>query len=326
MKSLLLITFLFLSVDSFSQDKIIIHTDSSRIEIDTFRNKRIVEEYIKNKNLVKWTFFNEKNIIETKGQCDTLERYIGLWYEYDETGGLIRTEDYDNRTWTVHNKKLYTYKSYLDQIKSKADKIVIDAYGIDFFNKHTKWDFGQCAIYFKGGGGGNWTDPVNEKPISFLIRYDIVTDNGKLYDDMIEFQLNSKGELFFPFELPDDVKGFEKISSKSSFKLTEFEAIQKAKNLGLTETDTTKAEAFLFWDFFKNKKLTQFNGQYKFYVIIKSNSIKDIRPQGRSTVIDKFDVYVFNPWTGDFLEKKKMKTIRGWEQNSGSSSGLLPDE
>jgi hypothetical protein len=326
MKFLLLITCLFISGDSFSQDKIIIHTDSSRIEIDTFRNERIVEEYMKNRNLVKWTYYNSRNIIETKGQCDTLERYIGIWYEYDENGELIRTEDYDKRTWTVHKNKLFPYKSYLDQIKAKADKIVINAYGIDFYNKHTKWDFGQCAIYFKGGGGGNWTDPVNEKPISFLIRYDIVTDNGKLYDDMIEFKLNSKGKLFFEFELQDEVKGFEKIGSKSGFKLTEFEAIQKAKNLGLTETDTTKAEAFLFWDYFKDKKLTQFNGQYKFYVIIKSNSIKDIRPQGRSIVIDKFNVYVFNPWTGEFLEKKKMKTIRGWEQFSGGSSGLLPDE
>jgi len=326
MNILLLISFLFISGRIFSQDKIILYTDSSRIEIDTFRNERIVEEYMKNRNLVKWTYYNSKNIIGTKGQCDTLERYIGIWYEYDENGGLIRTEDYDKRTWTVYNKKLYPYKSYLDQIKSKADKIVIDAYGIDFFKKHTKWDFGQCAIYFKDGRGGNWTDPVNEKPISFLIRYDIITDNGKLYDDMIEFQLNSKGVLFFPFELPDDVKGFEKISSKSIFRLTEFEAIQKAKNLGLTETDSTKAQVFLSWDFFKERKLAQFNGQFRFYVIIKSNSINDIRPQGRSTVIDKFDVYFFNPWTGDFLEKKKMKTIRGWEQNSGSSSGLLPDE
>jgi YD repeat-containing protein len=326
MKALLLIIFLFVSGHIFSQNKIVIHTDSSRIETDTFRKERIVYEYMKNRDLVKWTYYNEKNIIETKAQYDTTEHPIGVWYEYDENGELIRTEDYDNRTWTVYQKQLYPYKTYLDQIKFKADKIVIDAYGVDFFSKHTKWDFGQCAIYFKGGGGGDWTEPISEKPISFLIRYDIVTDNGKLYDDLIEFQLNSKGELYFPFELPDDVKGFEKISSKSSFKLTEFEAIQKAKNLGLTETDTTKAEAFLFWDYFKDKKLTQFNGQFKFYVIIKSNSIRDIRPQGRSEVIDKYDVYVFSPWTGDFLEKKKMKTVRGWEKNSGSSTGLLPDE
>ena len=326
MKSLITIAFLFFSVHIYSQDKQIIYTDSSRIEIDTaIRGQKSIEEFITGKNLVKWTFI-KNGVTQTKAQFDTLEHCIGVWYEYDEVGKLIRTENYENRTWTVYNTKLYPFKSLLDQMKSKADKIVINAYGVDFFKKHTKWDFGQSTIYFKDESGGNWTDPINRKPTSFLIRYDIISDNGKLYDDMIEFQLNSKGELFFPLELYDEVKGFEKISSKSSFKLTENEAIQKAKRLGLTETDTSKAEAFLYWDYFKEKKITQFNGQYKFYVLIKSNSIKDIHPQGRSTIIDKYDVYVFNPWTGDFIEKKKMKTIRGWEQNSGSSSGLLPDE
>ena len=36
-------------------------------------------------------------------------------------------------------------------------------------------------------------------------------------------------------------------------------------------------------------------------------------------------VYVFNPWTGAFVEKNKMKAIREWEKLSGSSSGLIPD-
>ena len=326
MKSLITITFLFLAFYVYSQDKQIIYTDSSRIEIDTaIRGQKSIEEFIKGKNLVRWTFI-KNGVIQTKAQFDTLEHCIGIWYEYDQFGKLIRTEDYENRIWTVHNTKLYPHKLLLDQMKSKADKIVINAYGVDFFKKHTKWDFGQSTIYFKDESGGNWTDPISQKPTSFSIRYDIVTDNGKLYDDMIEFQLNSKGELFFPLELYDEVKGFEKTSSKSSFRLTENDAIQKAKKLGLNETDTSKAEAFLYWDYFKEKKITQFNGQYKFYVVIKKNSINDIRPQGRSTVIDKFDVYVFNPWTGDFIEKKKMKTIRGWEENSGSRSGLLPDE
>jgi hypothetical protein len=82
----------------------------------------------------------------------------------------------------------------------------------------------------------------------------------------------------------------------------------------------------LFWDYDKEKKVNQFNGQFKFYVIIKVNSIKDIGPEGRYSIVDKFDVYVFNPWTGDFIEKKKMKTFREWEKYSGSGSELLPDE
>jgi len=36
-------------------------------------------------------------------------------------------------------------------------------------------------------------------------------------------------------------------------------------------------------------------------------------------------VYVFNPWTGDFIEKKKMKSVREWEEGHGLSTGLIPD-
>jgi len=146
MKSLITITFLFLAVLVYSQDKQIIYTDSSRIEIDTaIRGQKSIEEFIKGKNIVRWTFI-KNDVIQKKAQFDTLEHCIGIWYEYDETGKLIRTEDYENRIWTVHNTKLYPYISLLDQMKSKADKIVINAYGVDFFRKHTKWDFGQSTI------------------------------------------------------------------------------------------------------------------------------------------------------------------------------------
>ncbi|UZR99759.1 hypothetical protein [Chondrinema litorale] len=40
----------------------------------------------------------------------------------------------------------------------------------------------------------------------------------------------------------------------------------------------------------------------------------------------KFDVYIFNPWSGEFIEKKKMKSIREWERRSGSATGLILDE
>jgi hypothetical protein len=212
----------------------------------------------------------------------------------------------------------------LDKIKSKADSIVIKTYGPDFYKKFVKWAFGQCFIYFAEGGGAKWTDTTTRKPISFLIRYDIQYDQEHLYDDMIEFDLDENGA--FEGNKYEDIYGFEKLTpgSPRTFTLTHAKAIQFAKQKGLVETDTTKAEAFLYWENFKTNNF--YNGHYRYYVIIKTRTIKEILPQGRSSITDKFDVYVFNPWTSAFIEKKKMKAIHSWEKMSGSNTGLLPDK
>lgn len=80
---------------------------------------------------------------------------------------------------------------------------------------------------------------------------------------------------------------------------------------------------FLRWESFK--KPTLYDGRFRFYVPIKTGTVADFHPKDRSSVTDRFDVYVFDPWTGSFIGKKKMKTIRSWEEHSGNSTGLVPD-
>lgn len=79
---------------------------------------------------------------------------------------------------------------------------------------------------------------------------------------------------------------------------------------------------FLQWEGMRQAAL--YDGHFRFYVPVQTSVVKDLHPTGRSTVIRQFDVYRFDPWTGTFLGKKKMKTVDGWEVRSGSSSGLLP--
>ena len=40
---------------------------------------------------------------------------------------------------------------------------------------------------------------------------------------------------------------------------------------------------------------------FRFYVTIRIKSVNEINSAGRSRIVDKYDVYVFNPWTGDFI-------------------------
>ena len=111
---------------------------------------------------------------------------------------------------------------------------------------------------------------------------------------------------------------------KGSFQLSVEEAIKQAKQFGLTENDTTKAVGILRWESFKKPELI--NGQFRFYVSIKTKTIENIVPNGCSSRMTKFEVYCFNPWTGKFIEMKKMKSIYSWEKMSGSSTGLIPDQ
>ena len=57
-----------------------------------------------------------------------------------------------------------------------------------------------------------------------------------------------------------------------------------------------------------------------------TDQIDEIKKEGRSRITYKFNVYSFNPWTGEFLETKKMKQIKEWGKDSGFTSDLLPDE
>lgn len=129
MKTLITIAFLLTFTSVFAQDKKIINNDSSRIEIEEeIRGRQSISEYLNGKNLVKSTFINENGFTVVKGQYDTLKNYIGVWYRYDEQGQLLRTENFDNRTCKVIKKEYYPYKALLDNIKNKADNIVIKTY------------------------------------------------------------------------------------------------------------------------------------------------------------------------------------------------------
>ena len=93
----------------------------------------------------------------------------------------------------------------------------------------------------------------------------------------------------------------------------------------MTENDTTKALTFLTWKYNKEPKKEIYNGHIIYSVAFNTETILHKPINGRSRVEYKFEVYNFNPWTGQFIDKQKMKSFREWEKISGMSTGLLPD-
>jgi len=317
---LCILIFILFPLRIFAQEDTRVNTDSSTIETSYDRGSNTI--YVLNrlhsqhKSYCTIYYYYTHAIQETGIYVD--DDCYGIWKQYRPNGTLKRTIDYSNGVISYFDKKAYRFYDYQNSIKLKGDSILKSRYSAEFFNKNIVWDIGNSIVYH-GTLHGDWTDNLAKRPTGFLLRYKLKFDN-KLYTKKIEFMLNSKGE-FIPGE---EIKGLEKlpINSPKEFSLTIDSAIALAKKKGLTETAANKANAFLIW-----QKVPDSNteGNFRVYVTIKTDSIKDLHPESRSTVIDKYDVYVFSPWSCAFIEKKKMKTIRGWEARSGGSTGLLPD-
>jgi len=118
--------------------------------------------------------------------------------------------------------------------------------------------------------------------------------------------------------------GFENVNGeKKTFKIDINSAIEVAKQHGLIVTDSSNISEFLTWENFK--KQTFYNGQFRYYITDLTSKTEYKSGQDRQGIIYRYDVYSFNPWTGEFVEKKKMKSRHEWDKASGHSTGLMPD-
>lgn len=324
MRHILLIILTLLTTSSFSQENSKIETDTSVIETRYYKEDNyynIFNELKDSKKTYYSEFYLDTKTLKEQGVFVDGNSF-GLWREFFKDGKLKREINYDKGLITFVDKKAYPFYDLQNKMKEKADSLICKMYGNSFLTNNTVWSVGGSYIY-NDKESGNWTDKLNNKPTKFLFRYDVKLDNEYKYDDLIEFELDDKGN-FLPNEY-EEVFGFENVPEnlRGSFKLKYSDALLKAKNLGLIENDTTKAVGLLRWENFKKPNII--NGQFRFYITIRTKTIENLVPNGRSSRTTKYEVYSFNPWTGDFIEKKKMKSIYSWEQMSGSGTGLIPD-
>jgi hypothetical protein len=300
-----------------------LRSDTLTFVREKYPNVRLVKTFTKNRNVVIYDYYyNGTTQLQSTLTYDTLGKPTGVAKQYTKKGVLEYTQDYDKGEWIVFNKKEFPSYELQKKMKIMADSLVSKMYGRDFLINNTIWSVGSSAIYNENESG-NWTDKFEEKPTKFLFRYNVKLDKDNMYDDLIEFELDANGN-FIPNQY-EAIFGFENVPEnlKGGFKLTCEEAIKQAKQLGLTENNNTKAVGILRWENFKKPELI--NGHFRFYVASRTQIIENIVPNGRSSRITKYEVYSFNPWTGDFIEKKNMKSDSSWEKNSGSSTGLMPD-
>lgn len=309
----------------FGQKDFEIQTDSSTIRIKYFKNFNYIGEFneLKNTNKTYYRqYFYDNNELQEERIFGEDGNHIGISKEYSKEGKLISEIDHDNGLWITVDKDEFKFYDLQNKIKAVADSLVSKMYGLSFLLNSVIWNIDGSYIY-NDTESGNWTDRFEEVPTKFLFSYDVKFDLNNRYKNLIVFELDANGE-FIPNQ-NNDIYGFENVPDnlKGSFKLTYDEVIKQVKQLGLTENETTKAFGILDWENFKKEELI--NGQFRFNLIIQTNKFENIVPNGRSSRTTKYDVYCFNPWSGEFIEKKKMKSIYSWGQFSGSITGLILD-
>lgn len=340
MKNIYFIALLFLTASAngqqpFQED---IETDSSKIEIIRNSVYKIYEETF-NKNDSVWyrvTYINDTTQLSTEGWKHKNGRYLGTWKEYDRKGNLLFTWNHDKYSCII-NPKLFPYHKTLERMKQNADKMIIAAYGKEFMDKHIIFDF-DCYAYNKYKTKfsccedsmwtedylGSWTKPMMSKPNSFLFRYKVRLNLKDEKSIELGICLDEKGNYVASEDDMTNNYGFEEIKTqKKNFITDKSKAIETAKKVGFKETSISKIDEFLFWENFRRQKY--YNGRFRYYIaeLVEQKEYK--QSEQRQGIVYKYMVYVFNPWTGEFVEKKKMKAIREWGKLSGSLTGLTPD-
>ena len=340
MKNLFCISLFFSFTTSFGQTPFSeeIETDSSNIEIIRNSVYRVYTETFKKKDSVWYniTYIDDTTQLNTEGWKLKNGRQLGIWKEYDSKGNLLFTQNHDQHTCVV-NPKLFPYHSILERMKQTADKMIIAAYGKQFMDKHIVFNF-DCYAYNKHKTKfgcckdsmwtedylGSWTEPMTSKPNSFLFRYEVRLNPSDEESIELGICLDNKGNYFSSEDDMSNNYGFEQVKTQTkNFTIDKNKAIELARKVGLKETDSTKIDEFLFWENFRKQKY--FNGQFRYYITELYEQKQYNQSKNRQAFVKRYFVYVFNPWTGEFIEKKKMQSRSEWEEGHGLSTGLIPD-
>ena len=327
MKQTIFILIFAISFQAFGQKKPfreIIETDSSKIEIIRNSVYRVYEETFKNNDSVWYnvTYIDDTTQLNTEGWKTKSGKYLGTWKEYNRKGDLMYSWDHETGVCNV-NMSLYPYHDLLEKMKSIADSFIISVYSKEFFDRHVRFDC-DCSAYDKDGYVGSWTEPIKRKPTEFLFRYSVKLNTSDWYPEMIGINLDSLGNYIPSIDDTWNRYGFENVKGdKKTFNIDINKAAEIAKSYGLVVSDTSEISEFLTWENFK--KQTFYNGQFRYYITELTSKTEYTEGTDRKGIIFRFNVYSFNPWTGEFIEKKKMKSRKEWGPVSGHTTGLMPD-
>ena len=316
-KYFFLLSSLLIAMVSFGQySKQVITTDSSSIEIiKDFPYSYIYRETLDNKDSVKITSYFAKDTtkIREKGWQKRNGKTIGIYKVYTIEGDLLYTKDYDTGNFTL-NERYFPYHKTVAKVKKIADSLIIANYSQEFFDTNISSNF-RIFAYDKEGNVDYVTIPMKTTPVEFDFSYNVRLWDFEWEDEIISVSLDNKGNI-------RQTSGLEKLDTKNRiFTITREKSFLTAFDKGLGEKETSE---FLFWEKLDDTTNTLYDGQFRYYIAELIDLEEEIKTEKRSRKFHKYNVYSFNPWTGEFLEIKKMNRISDMTNNAGFFTDLSP--
>jgi len=211
-----------------------------------------------------------------------------------------------------------------DTMKIKADKILIDKFGLEFFESNIVFNnYGNTSIEkwksFKHGTYwmtdkylGDWEAQLKEKPNSYVLVYALKLGIDEFYNDLLTLKLDSTGNLNIQ---PDQfLINFEEIIvyNKSKLSINREKAINLCRKNRIDNIEVKEFESNLRFGW---RKMSKYPGQYYYEVTSFINEETEGDCPGKCLIKKFYHVWRFNPWTSKIIEQDKMV------QNTRISSG-----
>jgi hypothetical protein len=291
---LILISFLtpFCSFSQAIQKDSVYHSHDSAFEIKTWKDANIIREFIRfeGKEDIYYKEFDFKTRqLKTEGLLKS-GLCSGTWKFYKKKGKL----DHEINFEPVHTKSYTTaagpYADLFKHIKQKCDSLLEQKKEKNcnfLFHFHSSQSYYYRTSYRKSGNTFN-----DARPNAFLMRYDLVFNDGQLYRTFayVELELDSTG----------NVKKENYRSLMTGYKNVDFIAMKSAaavalKN-GLGDTDQPLGFEFRF-------VIDPSSKQSKFILRVAGHpfDIKEEKDQGWLVTTSHFHYVDLNPWTAEVI-------------------------
>lgn len=170
-----------------------------KVILDTFTRSKIklVRYELKN-GINKWVLNSE---FYKSGKLKEKGLYLngwsfGKWYKYDKKGNIISETDH-----SIGKKikgKVLNFNELFRKYKGKSDSLLIERFGIIFFNKHIRFN-AEKSHWYTSSNSGSFLEQRKSKPREYLLRYSIV-ENDTLIFTTIELRFEKKSNYKIQIE------------------------------------------------------------------------------------------------------------------------------
>jgi hypothetical protein len=291
-----ILIFLFISSYSFSQaiqKDSVYHAHDSTFEIKTWKELSIVREFIRFEGkediyYKEFDFRTGRVKVEgllKNGSCS------GNWRFYNKRGTFDREIKFDVTNTLAYMRPSEPYDDVFKHIKQKSDSLLAqkkEKNGNFLFHFHSSQSY-----YYRTGFRKNGNTFKDARPNAFLMRYDLVFDDGQLFRTFayVELELDSLG----------DIKKENYSSPMTDYKNIDFISMKSAASIalknGLSDADQSLGFKFRFvTDSASVKK-----GKIILRVTGKIFDRKEELVNNGILITSYFHYTDLNPWTGEVI-------------------------